>query len=180
MKRRTLEGTLVYLEPISKAYVSEEYAGWFNDPEVTRFNSHGEKVMTVADIEAYVEQVAQSETDAVFAIVARDTGAHIGNITLQKIDSKNNSAEYAIIVGNKNYWGKGVALEASKLLLEFGFKDLGLHRVWLGTSIDNEPMQRLAERLGCKKEGQRREAMRKQGAYIDVVEYGILASEYTQ
>lgn len=180
MKRRTVEGTLVTLEPISLARVSEEYAGWFNDPEVTQHNSHGERVMTVADIESYVRQVAESDTDAVFAIVAHDTGLHIGNIALQKIDPKNNNAEYAIIIGNKAYWGRGVALEASRLLLEFGFKDLGLHRVWLGTMADNEGMQRLAERLGCREEGRRRQAMRKRGAYIDVVEYGILAEEFKQ
>jgi len=177
MMRRTVQGTLVDLEPLAPKHVSERYAAWFNDPEVTRFNSHGARVMTLQDIEAYVSRVKDSEEDAVFAMIAKDKGIHVGNITLQKIDVKNKNAEYAVILGDRDYWGKGIATEASKLLLEFGFKDLGLHRIWCGTSVTNVPMQKLAERSGFKQEGIRREAMLKNGQFVDVIEYGVLAKD---
>lgn len=177
MTRRRLPGEIVDLEPLSRAHISERYAAWFNDPEVTRFNSHGSRVMTLADVEAYVARVEDSESEAVFAMIAKDKGVHVGNITLQKIDAANKSAEYAIILGDKEYWGRGIAAEASKLLIEFGFKDLGLHRIWCGTSVANIPMQKLAERSGFTKEGVRREAMLKNGEFVDVIEYGVLARD---
>lgn len=177
MKRHLLRGTIVDLEPLSSGHASERYASWFNDPEVTKYNSHGARVMTVADVEAYVARVQNSENEAVFAMIAKDKSVHVGNISLQKIDAANSSAEYAIILGDKEYWGRGIAAEASKLLLEFGFNDLGLHRIWCGTSAANISMQKLAERSGFRREGVRREAMLKNGQFVDVIEYGILAKD---
>lgn len=179
MMRHRIQGEIVDLEPLARKHISERYVAWFNDPEVTRYNSHGARVMTLEDVEAYVARVEDSETEAVFAMVARDKGVHVGNITLQKIDPVNSNAEYAIILGDKEYWGRGIAAEASNLLLQFGFKDLGLHRIWCGTSAANVPMQKLAERSGFKQEGVRREAMLKDGVFIDIVEYGIIRNDFS-
>ena len=178
MMHSCLSGELVDLEPLSAEHVSDAYVNWFNDPEVTRYNSHGEQVMTRAMVEEYVARVANSETDAVFAMRAKD-GAHVGNISLQKIGPKNNNAECAIILGDKQYWGRGIAGEASQLLLAWGFEELGLHRIYCGTSVKNEPMQKLAAQLGFIKEGVRKEAMRKRGEFVDIIEYGLLRKDFS-
>lgn len=179
MTRPTIAGTTIDLEPLARKHISDAYVGWFNDPEVTRYNAHGERLATREWVSEYVDRITTSDTDAVFAIIAKDTGLHIGNIALQKIDAHSSAAEYAIIVGNKDYWGKGVAAEASRLLIAWGFASLGLHRVYCGTSAANVPMQKLAERLGFVREGVRRQAMRKRGAFVDIVEYGLLREEFT-
>jgi RimJ/RimL family protein N-acetyltransferase len=114
----------------------------------------------------------------VLAIVAKDTDAHVGNISLQNIDLVSRNAEYAIVIGDKNYWGKGVAGEASRLLIAHGFNALNLHRIYCGTSSTNTAMQKLAAKLGMKEEGRRREALYKNGAYADVIEYGLLREDY--
>jgi RimJ/RimL family protein N-acetyltransferase len=94
------------------------------------------------------------------------------------MDPVNRTAEYAIMVGDKKYWGKGIASEASMLVLAHGFNSLNLHRIYCGTLSTNVAMQKLATALGMKQEGVRREAQYKNGAYADIIEYGVLKKEF--
>lgn len=174
-----LEGDQVELRPITLEDVSDTYIGWLNDPDVTKFNSHGAALYTREKAIEYVAKVSASDEYRVFAIRARDTGAHIGNISLQRINQIDRSAEFAILVGDKTYWGKGVAKEASRLILRYGFEQLGLSRIYCGTSRANEPMQRLALALGFKEEGVRKDAMQKNGVLVDVIDYELLAADFT-
>ncbi len=59
-------------------------------------------------------------------------------------------------------------------MIDYGFNVLKLHRIHCGTSEANTPMQHLALSLGMELEGRRKEAMKKNGQFYDVLEYGIL------
>lgn len=166
------------LRPITLEDVSDTYIGWLNDPEVTKFNSHGEVEYTREKAIQYVSMVSASDEYRVFTIRTRGTGLHIGNISLQQMSRTHQSAEFAILLGDKTYWGKGVAKEASLLILRYGFEVLELHRIYCGTSIANEPMQKLAASLGFTEEGVRKEAMYKNGAFVDIIEFGLLRKDF--
>ena len=86
--------------------------------------------------------------------------------------------ELAIIIGNKDYWGKGVGEEAGSLIVAHGFKAMNLHRIYCGTSKENIGMQKLAVKLGLKKDGVLREALFKNGKFQDIINYSILENEY--
>ena len=174
-----LGGDIVTLRPLVIADLHGAYVEWLNDPEVCEHNSHHVFPYSLAQAKHYIESVSHDEHNLVLAIVANDSGKHIGNISLQKIDTVARSAEYAILVGDRDYWGKGVASEASKLLLTHGFKALNLHRIYCGTSSSNIAMQKLADKLGFKEEGRRREAHFKRGTYDDIIEYGLLAADFS-
>ena len=103
---------------------------------------------------------------------------HIGNISLQNINLLSRNAELAILLGDKNYWGKGYSKEASKILVNHGFTELNLHRIYCGTSADNLAMQNIAGYLGMQQEGRRLEALYKSGKYVDIVEYGVLQRDF--
>ena len=131
-------------------------------------------------METYLQRAFSDPSLAVFAICYSENDAHIGNICLQNINLIDRSAEYAVVLGEKDYWGKGVAKEASDLVLKHGFMTLNLHRIYCGTSADNVGMQRLAVYMGMREEGRRREALFKEGRYVDVLEYGVLFAEYVE
>ena len=97
---------------------------------------------------------------------------------MQAINWVSGSAEFAILLGDKSYWKKNVGFEAAKLIVEYGFKRLNLHRIYCGTSAENIGMQKLAAKLNMTEEGRRRGAMFKDGKYIDMLEYGVLKHEY--
>jgi ribosomal-protein-alanine N-acetyltransferase len=172
-----IDGSRIYLRALSVADLDGGYVDWLNDAEVSAHNSHHVFPYSVEEARAHIADMQDLKRNLVLAMVAKDTEKHIGNISLQSIDYISHTAEYAIMVGDKEYWGKGIASEASRLILAHGFNALNLHRIYCGTSSTNEAMQKLALALGFTQEGVRREAMFKAGGYVDIIEYGMLVGE---
>lgn len=172
-----LESARLYLRPLHVNDALGDYPSWLNDQEVCQYNSHGDTFYTKEMALFYIQSVQNNLTCKVFAICDKATDKHIGNIALQAISPKNKSAEFAILLGDKGYWGKGLSKEAGKLLLDYGFDFLKLHRIYCGTSEANVPMQHLAHSLGMELEGRRKEALFKNENFYDVLEYGILTKE---
>lgn len=73
-------------------------------------------------------------------------GVYVGNIYLTDIDGV--SAEYQIFIGEKSYWGQGVAIEASQQILRYAFEILKLKRVFLNVKLQNVRAVRLYNKLG--------------------------------
>ena len=178
MSLPVLEGETLVLRALKASDAEGAYPSWLNDPEVTRYNSHGSRHYTAEMARDYIASVSGSPTARVFAIVEREGKRHIGNISLQAISEANQSAELAILIGEVSVFGRGVGFEAASLLLAYGFDTLKLHRIYCGTHEGNVGMQKLAEKLGMRQEGRRREAILKHGVFADILEYGILIQEY--
>jgi RimJ/RimL family protein N-acetyltransferase len=180
MKNPFLVGDRLYLRGLVVNDLDDDYLTWLNDAEVCQYNSHHVFPFTRESGEDYIRRVSASRSDLVLAVVLKENDVHIGNISLQRISCVNRNAEFAILFGAKEAWGKGYAKEAARLLLNHGFRELNLHRIYCGTSDDNVPMQRLALALGMVEEGRRRQAMFKNARYVDIVEYGILAADFVK
>ncbi|MDQ1299135.1 MAG: [ribosomal protein S5]-alanine N-acetyltransferase [Campylobacterota bacterium] len=173
-----LAGRQIYLRPLELYDSNGSYPNWLNNPEVCRYNSHGESLYTREMAHTYIANTIDSPTIKVFAICLNDTNQHVGNISLQQISTKNQSAEFAILLGEPSVYGRGIGYEAGQLLLEYAFTTLELHRIHCGTHIENIGMQRLALKLGMIKEGIRRDALFKNNQFADIVEYGLLYNDY--
>ena len=178
MNKPFLTGENVALRPLEVGDLEGGYVSWLNDDEVCRFNSHHVFPYTEESGRSYIASQQDNRTALVLAIVDRHSNEHIGNISLQSIDYINRSAEFAILLGEKQFWGKGYSKEAAFMLLQHGFLELGLERIYCGTSEQNVPMQKLAAYLGMKEEGRRRRALFKHGVFRDIIEYGVLKTEF--
>lgn len=165
-----------FVRPLDEADVAGPYPGWFEDQDVCRYNSHGKFFKTRASFREYAADLNR-EDRMVWAICHSKDG-HIGNISLQEISLINRTAEFAIILGNKRHWGRGVGLLAGRKLLEHGFEKLNLERVHCGLAATNAGMKGLAVALGMKLEGTRRGHLYLEGSRVDMLEYGILRSEF--
>jgi RimJ/RimL family protein N-acetyltransferase len=75
------------------------------------------------------------------------------------------------------YWGNGYATEAGRAVLDHGFGELGLNRVYAHCFARNPASRRVLEKLGMRHEGTRRRHTLKWGEYLDEEEFGILASD---
>lgn len=177
MKNQFLVGKKIYLRGLVESDLVGDYFQWFNDEEVCRENSHHRFPNTVARMKSYFDSVTNSSQNLVLAILLKADDKHIGNISLQQIDLLNQSAELAILIGDKKSWGKGYGIEAARLIVEHGFMQLNLKRIHCGTTASNRGMQKLALSLGMKQEGKFRSAVFKNGAFQDVYYYGLLANE---
>lgn len=170
-----LSGNSINLRTINEDDLDGNYKNWFNDKEVCAHNDHHRFPMLKEELRAYYENVIKTKDSLVLAIIDKETNKHVGNISLQNIDMINRSAEFAIIIGEKEAWGKGFGKEAGEMIINHGFKSLNLHRIYCGTSVDNMPMQKLAGKLGFIEEGRLKDALYKDGAYKDIVRYGIIS-----
>lgn len=167
-------GERVYLRPIEMSDADGAYPSWLNDPDVCRYNSHGDTVYTREMAQSYIKSVIDNPNMVVLAICLREDERHVGNIALQQISLKNCNAELAILIGDPSVYGKGIGYEAGRLLVDYAFGTLKLHRLYCGTHSENIGMQKLALKLGMSEEGRRREALWKNGIFADIVEYGLL------
>lgn len=170
-----LESDRVALRPLCEADADGPYVGWFNDPEVCRWNSHHALPYTRAMALEYIAAV-QGGPELVLAITI--DGAHVGNVSLQDVSALHRTADFAIVVGDRSAWGTGVGTEAARLIVDHGFTAMNLHRITAATFAENDAMRRLAEKLGMQHEGTRRSALFKHGRYHDVVEFGVLSDEW--
>lgn len=157
-------------------HLSGPYPTWFRDQEVCRFNSHGKFPRPLSYFSKYIED---DRTDRVVWAIEHTTDGHVGNIALQNLQFVDRNAEFAIIIGNKAHWGKGVGKLAGRQLLEHGFQKLNLERIYCGTAATNLGMQKLACALGMEHEGTRHRHLFLNGAWVDVVEFGILRDDWT-
>lgn len=178
MKNPFLIGKKIYLRPLEAADAEGNYPLWLNDHAVCEHNSHGLFPYTRDAARGYIAQSANDATKIILAIVDISSDRHIGNAALQSISMHHRSAELAILIGERDFFGKGIGKEACSLLMAHGFKALGLHRIHCGTSGSNVAMQKLAESLKMTREGCRREAFFKNGTFEDIIEYGIVKDEY--
>ncbi|MCW7471396.1 GNAT family N-acetyltransferase [Leptospira kanakyensis] len=169
-----LQGNYIYLRALTESDLRGNYQFWLNDEEIIKYNSHGRFPYTLDQLKSYISSSIISNTNLILAVVAKDSDTHIGNISLNAINWIDRNAEIAFLLGERNYWGKGIMEEAGHLLIEHAFKSLNLHRIHCGTSSENLGMQKLALKLGMKEEGIRKEAIYKVGKYFDIFEYGMI------
>ena len=117
-------------------------------------------------------------TEHGFVIVDGD-GTILGSCGLHRIDGPNARAELGYWVATDRS-GRGLATRAARLLVRYGFDHLGLHRVEIVMSTENERSRRVAERIGATHEGVARGRLRLHGRHHDVHVYGILAGEIAE
>ena len=169
-----LKGEIIGLRALTGSDIDGPYLHWLNDPEITKFNSHGRFPQNRESLTSYVNSVQQSKNVLVLAVIDLASERHIGNISLQAINYIDSNAEIAFLLGEKDFHGRGIMYEAGKLLIDHAYNSLKLHRIYCGTSSANKGMLRLAEKLGMDKEGVRRDAFFNQGNYFDAIEFGMI------
>jgi len=165
-------GESYFVRPLLEADLDGPYPSWFEDQEVCRYNSHGKYPRTQAYFRSFLDSL-NGEDKLVWAI-CHDVDGHIGNISLQGISAINRHAEFAVLLGDRRHWRKGVSQIAGRRLIEHGFQKLNLVRIFCGTAATNLGMQKLALSLGFREEGRRKAHLYLEGEWVDVVEFGLL------
>ncbi len=176
MKHPFRVGRSIYFRPLEKAD-APLVQGWFNDPEVTR-HLLIHRPISLAGEEAFLEGLANSETDVAVMIVVRDTDRPIGTTALHLEAGPHRQARFGIALGARDEWGKGYGTEATALLVEYAFATLNLHRVWLHVFDYNKAGRRTYEKAGFRQEGVLRQSHFAEGRYWDCVAMAILRDEW--
>jgi len=172
-----IEGRTIALREIQRADM-ENKVKWFNDPQVNKTLILEENLDIQKTLKWFDEHISD-ESRREF-IVESMQGKSIGITGLVHINRKHGTAECYCIIGEKAYWGKGIGTEAHELLFDWGFKNLGLHKIWADIRAENIAIIKVTEKLGFKVEGTLRQERIIGNKRIDVVRIGVLRDEFYQ
>ena len=172
-----LKGKLVNLRAVERKDL-EEIMKWVNDREVTKYLSAFLYPVSRAEEEKFLERAMSHNDTEKNLVMETKEGDYIGQISLHKIDWKNRNAELGIVIGNKEYWGKGYGTDAIKILLNHAFNQMNLYKVYLRVFDYNQRGVRCYEKCGFKEEGRLRKGQFYGGKYYDVILMGILKDEF--
>lgn len=121
---------------------------WFADPDVTRYLPlAGKGELPMDDVRAYLSQVSASTRPVLDMGIDLRDGTPIGSASYRDF-VEGESAELSIVLGAGDARGRGYGREAMGLMLDYGFEDLGLDRVWLVVRADNAVAADLFVSLG--------------------------------
>ena len=145
-----IEGKLVRVREKKVEDIPDEYA-WRVDEELSRLDATRPLTMSYDDFLKYSKEEMQfpnfrSKRLAVETI----EGVHIGNVMYYDLNMRNSETELGIMIGNKEYWGKGYGTDIVKTLLKHLFEDLKLERVYLHTLAWNYRAQSSFSKSGFR------------------------------
>lgn len=177
MKAPILRGKEIVLKPLDINQAGN-YLCWLKDLQVNRFLKMDFSGLNLKKEREYIKNSLLNKSKLNWAIYTKG-GIHIGNTGLHDIDKKKNlKAIWGIFIGDRNYWGKGLGTDVLKTVLKYCFIKLKLNRVELGVFKFNPRAIKCYEKCGFKQEGIKKQAVRKNGKFIDEIIMGIIKSEY--
>jgi RimJ/RimL family protein N-acetyltransferase len=170
----------VFLRPFEAAD-AEVYRRWRADAEPMALAGWHERApLSLAQVEQRIARIADEQGKDVytFVICVAADERPIGEIMLADLDHTNGSAQVGIVIGEPDQWGKGYGTDAVRALVDFGFAELRLERIWLEVGTENPRAQRSYEKAGFTQEATFRHDRWEGGRYTDGHVMSILHDEW--
>jgi RimJ/RimL family protein N-acetyltransferase len=151
---------------------------WHRDSEFFQLAySRAANVWGARVLKERIERHTSYPEEPVFAIYTLADDQLIGQVGVEVIPPATDG-EVWILIGDREYWGKGYGTDAMRLLLRYAFDELGLHRITLKTFSFNLRAIRSYEKVGFRWEGRTRGALNRLGQRWDQVWMGLTRREW--
>jgi RimJ/RimL family protein N-acetyltransferase len=171
-------GDKIKLRFMTKADTAISWQWRNQQPVKDHFSGHPFDVSKEQEEEWFERAVEANESHVVFTIVIQTSDTLAGLTFLKQINTIHRQAEFAILIDEK-YSGMGIGSEACYKTLDYAFRELGLHRVWLKVREDNIAAIKIYERCGFRMEGLLRDDVFKQGSFRNQLIMSVLEGEFT-
>jgi RimJ/RimL family protein N-acetyltransferase len=151
-----------------------------SDAEVTQHTSWGPNDLDITRsvLDRWIlDQNQWPRTSIPLAIELRSTGKVIGSTGFASIECSTGVFGFVL---RREFWGIGLATEASQALIEFGFKQLNLHRVAAECFVEQKASIRIFEKLRMRREAHFVQNALKSGVWRDTYLYALLSDEWDQ
>jgi ribosomal-protein-alanine N-acetyltransferase len=151
-----------------------------SDPEVTRYTAFGPNTpeQTMEFLQLVSDEPSQTDrANYTFALIHRETNKLIGSCGLMRTDTNGPQYSFGYAL-HKDWWGQGLASEATAALVKFGFDELRAHRLWAHVFLGNTASERLLQKLGFRYEGCTLKSFFVRAAWHDLQTFAMLRSEW--
>jgi RimJ/RimL family protein N-acetyltransferase len=171
----TITGDHIVLRPFNRADI-ENRLRWFNDPDVRKTLILSERFELEKTL--YWFEKMQTDDSRLEFVIETMEKTPVGVIGLAGIDSTHRTAEIYLVIGQKEFWGKGVMLEAECLLIDWAFNSLGLEKIWAEARLENIASVITMKKIGFQVEGTLYSEKVVDGKRIDVLRLGLLKNNF--
>lgn len=160
-----------YLKTLKADNVSKDYVKWLNDYEVSKYTEQKYIKHNLKNVELYVTKMASSDSHLLFGIFVNQL--HIGNVKLGPIKWEHKSADISYFIGDKKYWGKGLATKSVKNVVKFAIEKLGIEKINAGYYEVNKSSEKVLKKCGFEIEGIKKKEILFEGKRINKVLVGF-------
>lgn len=176
--RGLLVGAITMLRPLREEDIPT-LERWWNDPAVGLLQHATVRPQPAGAVaEVFGQWSANKDSTAVgFSVAAHDDAQLLGHAALYGAGAASRSATLGILIGPQ-HTGRGYGTDALRVLVAYGFDEMGLHRIGLEVWAYNSRAIATYRGLGFTEEGRRRDAVLHAGAFHDAVLMGLLEDEW--
>ncbi|NUR43481.1 MAG: GNAT family N-acetyltransferase, partial [Streptomyces sp.] len=171
-----LTGEKTVLRPFTEAD-AEVMAEIIRDPDVVRFTGGPGTEFTLEHLRSWYGSRSARTDRLDLAVTDRATGELVGEVVLYEWDDRARGCTFRTLLGPGGR-DRGIGTEATRLVVGYGFEELGLHRIQLEVYGHNTRALRAYEKAGFAREGVRREADLRDGRWVDWVVMAVLEQEW--
>jgi [ribosomal protein S5]-alanine N-acetyltransferase len=168
----------IYLKQLNQDDVTDDYVGWLNDPEITKYLEirHTTQPFTTDTVKNFVAQCHKDHRHH-WGIFVHNK--HVGNVSCSLYNYANNSVDVSILVGDRTYWGKNLGRIAVGAATNHLFTVSGFNCIQSGAYSVHVACINLFSKLGFRKEAVLKDVAIIEGQLVDVVKFGLLKSEWS-
>lgn len=157
------------------------YCKWQNDPRVRHYARHTMPT-NPEELKNWFEPPSErgAKGGVFFTIYHKQDKRPIGSMGFFWINWLNHNAWIMGIIGEPEYWGKGLVGEAATLLINYGFTELNFHKIYAGVYNPNKRSLRAAEKLGFKEEVVLKEELYVDDSYVDTHQFSLFKRDWIE
>jgi len=171
-----IEGENVALAPTNIDHI-HLYAKWNNNPKARHY-ARNMIPHTKENLKKWFEPRAGLTEHVGFEIWHKKDKVPIGTCGFGRINWIDRNANIYMSIGEPEYWNKNLGTEASRLLIDYGFKELNFFKIFAGVFEPNIRSWSVAEKDGFVLEGVEEKAIYIDGEYVDARRYGLFKEDW--
>ena len=149
-----------------------------NDWEVIRHLGGFSAGYSRANLEDWIKRHSNRPDEVLWTIADAVADQCIGHVGLYQIDNRVRKGQFAILIGDKALWGRGLGTRVTQAVVSWAFAQLNLHKVSLHVLTNNERAIRIYEALGFRPEGILRDDQFRDGQFLDLMLMAVFEDEW--
>jgi RimJ/RimL family protein N-acetyltransferase len=126
----------------------QNYLYWMSHPDNNEHILSAKKNYSLADLHSFIESCNLSSNTILLGIFDTEYHTHIGNIKYENIDLTDKTAVMGILIGEKNYRGRGIAKNVIEESAKWLNINLNVETIFLGVSQNNSAAIKLYSKIG--------------------------------
>ena len=167
----------IILRPLEPKDV-EYYYRYRNDWEVIRHLGGFSTGYSRANLEDWIKRHSNRDDEILWTIADAATDECIGHVGLYQVDHRVRKGQFAIMIGDKALWGRGIGTRVTQAVVSWAFSQLNLHKVSLHVLANNQRAIRIYEGLGFRPEGILRDEQFRDGQFLDLMLMAVFEDDW--